>query len=79
MLYAQKKQYAQQSQEAYKRGDKAQAKTLSLKAKEVEAKAQAAQAKAAEEVYQHNNAGRDDGMIDLHGLYVAEAEAVAER
>ena len=78
-LYRQRKELAAQSQEAYRRGDKAGAKVLSNKAKEALHRAEQAQARAAQEVFQKNNGNRSDGMVDLHGLYVAEAEAVAER
>ena len=42
-LFKQRKMFAQQSQEAYRRGDMAGAKALSMKAKDCERKAHAAQ------------------------------------
>ena len=78
-LFRLRKQLAIESQEAYRKGDGAKAKQLSSQAKLVQRKAEAAQARAAEEVFRGTNADRRDGMIDLHGLYVGEAESVAER
>ena len=37
------------------------------------------QARAADAIFQLNNATRGDGAVDLHGLYVAEAESIADR
>ncbi|GAX80938.1 hypothetical protein CEUSTIGMA_g8373.t1 [Chlamydomonas eustigma] len=78
-LYCQRNEIKQRSQEAYRRGDGHAAKMLSTEAKEIDRQAKEAQAKVAQEIFDQNNCQRCDGMVDLHGLHVAEAEAVAEK
>ncbi len=78
-MYARRNELYQQSQEAWHRGDRRLAKELSLEAKEAERQAKHARDEHAAEIFERNNRERTDGMIDLHGLYVKEAEQQAER
>ncbi|MCO5566393.1 hypothetical protein L7F22_020070 [Adiantum nelumboides] len=68
------------SREAWRLGNKVEAKSLSNAAK-VQAKLMVeANEKAAETLFNKNNAQRDVGVLDLHGLFVKEAiEKVEER
>lgn len=69
-----------QSQQAYKSGDGARAKELSNQAKEHERKMEEYNQQASNYIFRANNSpGRVEGdCIDLHGLYVEEAERVLE-
>lgn len=67
------------SQQAYKRGDKKAAGELSAQAKKQYAIAEQYNAKAAEYVFIENNRDSDDNDIDLHGLYVKEAEYILKQ
>ncbi|MCO5566394.1 hypothetical protein L7F22_020071 [Adiantum nelumboides] len=68
------------SREAWRLGNKKEAKSLSDAAK-AQAKLMAeANQKAAEMLFNKNNATRDVGVLDLHGLFVKEAvEKVEQR
>ncbi|KIX92346.1 uncharacterized protein Z520_11954 [Fonsecaea multimorphosa CBS 102226] len=71
----------QRSQEAYANGDGAAAHALSQEGKEHGAKMEMYNKQAAEFIFRENNA---DGRvaadtIDLHGLYVEEAEEILEQ
>lgn len=71
--------YFAQSQAAYSCGDGKLAKDLSNLGKKEAALMDKANKEAADLFFARNNAGRTDGMIDLHGLFVKEAIAVVER
>ena len=60
-------------QEAFKSGNKAEAKQLSDKGKQEGALMEDANKKASDAVFHEKNDGRDAHTIDLHGLYVDEA------
>lgn len=64
-------EYMRQSQEAWKRGDKGEAKRLSDLGKEEGAKVDAANRKARDAIL--NPQDLKAGTIDLHGLHVQEA------
>lgn len=64
---------ARQSQEAYQRGDGAEASQLSQEAKRHEAQADAYNKQASEFIFRANNSQQAGDVIDLHGLYVQEA------
>lgn len=68
-----RKRLAEESQRAYKSGDKAKAHELSEKAKKKLAEADDLNMQAAEYVFVQNNADSSSNEIDLHGLYVKEA------
>ena len=70
---------SKQSQSAYKQGNKAEAHELSVKSKQMMQKAIDADRKAAEYVFKENNADSAQDEIDLHGLYVLEAEWILQR
>ena len=63
---------AQQSQQAYQRGDKETAHTLSKEKKHWQQKQEAANEQAATVILQLQHWKRD-GTLDLHGLYLEEA------
>lgn len=73
IAYKKREQLSQQSQEAFKSGDKSKAHELSQRAKEQLRIAEENNRKAAEYVFIENNKDSDDNDIDLHGLYVKEA------
>jgi DNA-nicking Smr family endonuclease len=68
-----------QSQLAYHSGDKSQAKTLSNKKATLYAQMNGKNDQAAELIFEHFNQGRSNNIIDLHGLYVAEALKYLQR
>ncbi|KAI0461091.1 hypothetical protein LJB42_001422 [Komagataella kurtzmanii] len=70
---------SKQSQEAYQSGDGERAHQLSVKAKEYLAQADRYNRQAAEYVFVENNADSEDHEIDLHGLYVREAEYIVKQ
>ncbi|AET37959.1 Smr domain-containing protein Ecym_2210 [Eremothecium cymbalariae DBVPG len=74
-----RQQLSQQSQEAYKEGDGARAKELSEKAKKYLKEAERYNMQAAEYVFTENNADSKSDEIDLHGLYVKEAQWILQR
>lgn len=77
--YSKRAELAHRSQEAYKAGDKKRAGELSAEAKQQLAIAEQNNAKAAEYVFIENNRDSDDNDIDLHGLYVKEAEYILKQ
>ncbi|KAK9241332.1 hypothetical protein V1525DRAFT_334957 [Lipomyces kononenkoae] len=68
----------QRAHEAYERGDGAEAKQLSQQGKQHGANMDRYNTQAAEFVFRLNNADSDADEIDLHGLYVKEAEDYLE-
>ncbi|SJM83722.1 related to Smr domain-containing protein YPL199C [Zygosaccharomyces bailii] len=77
--YSQRKKLSHESQIAYKKGQKAKAHELSEEAKRQQTKAENFNLQAAEYVFVQNNADSASDEIDLHGLYVKEAEWVLKR
>ena len=73
-LYKKKNQLSQQSQNAYQSGDKQKAHELSEQSKKILSQAENYNRQAAEYVFRENNADSAEDEIDLHGLYVKEAE-----
>lgn len=73
-LYKKRHELSQQSQAAYKSGDGQKAHELSEESKKILDKAEDCNQKAAEYVFRENNADSAEDEIDLHGLYVKEAE-----
>lgn len=73
-LYKKRNQLSQQSQAAYKSGDGKKAHDLSEKAKQVLDEAENYNRQAAAYVFRENNTDSAEDEIDLHGLYVKEAE-----
>ncbi|RDB16984.1 hypothetical protein Hypma_002677 [Hypsizygus marmoreus] len=65
----------EQSRQAYDRGDKAEAKTLSNRGKEHQRKMETLNKQASDWIFIENNKDSKPGEIDLHGLYVKEAIA----
>lgn len=78
-LFQRRNQLSQQSQAAYKQGDGKRAHELSEEAKKVVAQADDYNRKAAEFVFRENNEDSKPDEIDLHGLYVKEAEWILQR
>ena len=78
-LYTKRQQLSQQSQQAYKQGDKQRAHELSEELKKILDKAEEFNRKAAEYVFRENNEDSGPDEIDLHGLYVKEAEWILQR
>lgn len=78
-LYQKRNTLSQQSQQAYKQGDKGRAGELSQQAKKIAEEAEDNNRKAAEFVFRENNADSAEDEIDLHGLYVKEAEWILQR
>ncbi|KAF9549724.1 hypothetical protein EC957_002788 [Mortierella hygrophila] len=68
-----RQQYSQQSQTAYKSGNGAKAKELSLKAKEYGREMDRYNNMARDMVFKLNNTNRPSNELDLHGLKVREA------
>ena len=66
-------QLAQQSQQAFKRGNKLEATKLSKEGKLFKNLANKENQIAAEKIFTQLNRDKSDNEIDLHGLYVAEA------
>ncbi|KAI1116222.1 DUF1771-domain-containing protein [Nemania sp. NC0429] len=64
----------QRAHEAYERGDGATAKQLSNEGKQHAAKADEWFGKASNSAFQTNNVNTENDVIDLHGLYVTEAQ-----
>lgn len=67
------------SKDAYRHGDGARAKDLSIEGNMHQHQMEQLNAQAAEWIYAANNADSPPGTIDLHGLYVKEALAKAEQ
>ncbi|KAK6198643.1 uncharacterized protein RJT21DRAFT_517 [Scheffersomyces amazonensis] len=78
-LYDKRKQLSSQSQQAYKSGDGQRAHELSEQAKKVLAQAEDYNRQAAQYVFRENNTDSGPDEIDLHGLYVKEAEYVLQQ
>lgn len=72
---------ASESQQAYQRGDGAEAHRLSQEGKKHAAQADAYNKQASEYIFRENNAVGRNGSdtIDLHGQYVEEAEQILEQ
>lgn len=77
--YDKRNQLSQLSQKAYKSGNKQEAHALSVKAKNELEIAEGYNNKAAEYVFIENNRDSDSNDIDLHGLYVKEAEYILKQ
>lgn len=73
-LYQKKNKLSQESQAAYKAGDGGRAHDLSEQAHLVQEEAEKYNRQAAEYVFRENNEDSAEDEIDLHGLYVKEAE-----
>ncbi|CAB4255345.1 Smr domain-containing protein KABA2_06S03322 [Maudiozyma barnettii] len=73
------KQLSAESQQAYKNGDKGRAKQLSDKSHQEHRQFQQLNNRAAEFVFVENNKDSMSNEIDLHGLYVSEAEYVVKK
>lgn len=78
-LYEKKNKLSQQSQNAYQLGDKQKAHELSEQLKKLVAEAENYNRQAAEYVFRENNADLASDEIDLHGLYVKEAEWIMQK
>jgi DNA-nicking Smr family endonuclease len=65
--------YSQQSQQAFKRGDKQLAKTLSKQSKKFKSLAIEENQAAAKKIFEFHNANKNNNEVDLHGLFVSEA------
>ncbi|EJD02999.1 Smr-domain-containing protein [Fomitiporia mediterranea MF3/22] len=61
------------SRAAYSRGDGAEAKELSNRAKGLKSEKERLDREAAEWIFEQNNKGREPGEVDLHGLRAEEA------
>ncbi|KAK6457360.1 uncharacterized protein RJT20DRAFT_127578 [Scheffersomyces xylosifermentans] len=77
-VYKKKNSLSQKSQQAYKNGDKQRAHELSEQAKLLANEAEGYNRQAAEYVFRENNADSGPDEIDLHGLYVKEAEWILQ-
>ncbi|SCV01286.1 LAMI_0G10506g1_1 [Lachancea mirantina] len=78
--YDAQKKLSAQSQRAYRAGDKADAHRLSEQAKQQLSHAQQLNLQAAEYVFTQNNAdSASNHQIDLHGLYVKEAQWILQK
>lgn len=73
-LYEKRHELSEQSQAAYKRGDGQKAHELSVESKKILDQAEDYNQQAAEYVFRENNTDSAEDEIDLHGLYVKEAE-----
>lgn len=77
--YLKKKLLSQKSQDAYKLGDKQAAHEYSEQLKQALADAENYSRQAAEYVFRENNTDSAEDEIDLHGLYVKEAEWIVQQ
>lgn len=68
--------FFERSQAAYRQNKGAEAKSLSNQGKEEERLMQNANQRASQAAFKRNNASAEPDFVDLHGLYVREAEAV---
>ncbi|PVH15037.1 uncharacterized protein CXQ87_005316 [Candidozyma duobushaemuli] len=78
-MYEKRKKLSNQSQQAYQNGDKQKAHELSEESKKILAQAENYNRQAAEYVFRENNADSAEDEIDLHGLYVKEAEWIMQK
>ncbi|CCE63380.1 hypothetical protein TPHA_0E02900 [Tetrapisispora phaffii CBS 4417] len=74
-----RKQYSQDSQNAYKSGDHKKAKEFSEKSKEQNKIAEGYNLQAAEYAFATNNADSESDEIDLHGLFVKEVQWILQK
>lgn len=72
-LYDKRHKLSQQSQQAYKSGNKQKAHELSEQSKKLLTEAEYYNHQAAEYVFRENNTDSAEDEIDLHGLFVKEA------
>ncbi|QPG75274.1 hypothetical protein FOA43_002625 [Brettanomyces nanus] len=79
LAYGKRSSLSQKSQAAYKSRDARKAKLLSEQAKQMAAEGDRYNAMAAEYVFLENNRDSDENDIDLHGLYVREAEYILKQ
>lgn len=79
LAISRKQHLSSESQKAYQRGDKQEAHALSEQAKQAQAESDRLNQQAAEYVFRENNADSAGDEIDLHGLYVKEAEWVLQK
>ncbi|MCJ1471316.1 hypothetical protein MMC07_009964 [Pseudocyphellaria aurata] len=70
--------FLEKSQQAYRQNKGAEAKALSLQGKEEARLMEEANRRASEASFAANNANVEADFIDLHGLYVREAEVVSD-
>ncbi|KAI3404521.2 hypothetical protein KGF56_002713 [Candida oxycetoniae] len=77
--YKKQNALSQQSQAAYKKGDGQRAHELSEQSKQALNQAEYYSQQAAEYVFRENNADSAFDEIDLHGLYVKEAEWILQK
>lgn len=77
--YKKRSHLSLESQKAFKRGDKARAHDLSEQAKAALQQAENYNRQAAEYVFRENNSDSAGDEIDLHGLYVKEAEYILQQ
>ena len=68
--------FYERSQAAYQQHNGAEAKALSLEGKKETQLMEEANRKASEAAFKLNNVSAEENVIDLHGLYVSEAERV---
>lgn len=78
-MYEKRKKLLNQLQQAYQNGDKQKAHELSEELKKILAQAENYNRQAAEYVFRENNADSAEDEIDLHGLYVKEAEWIMQK
>ncbi|PSK33412.1 hypothetical protein C7M61_005290 [Candidozyma pseudohaemuli] len=78
-MYEKRKKLLNQLQQAYQSGDKQKAHELSEELKKILAQAENYNRQAAEYVFRENNADSAEDEIDLHGLYVKEAEWIMQK
>lgn len=78
-LYDKRNECSQQSQKAYKNGDKQRAHELSVQLQQYLEQAEDYNKRAAEYVFVQNNADSEADEIDLHGLYVKEAKWILQK
>jgi DNA-nicking Smr family endonuclease len=70
---------SKQSQWEYRFGSKSEAKKLSTEKEALYNEMHEKNHQAAKRIFEHYNRGRPAGVIDLHGLYVAEALEYLQR
>lgn len=77
--YGRRQKLSHQSQAAYRSGEKAKAHELSEESKQELVRAEDYNLQAAEYVFRQNNADSASDEIDLHGLYVKEAQWILKK
>lgn len=78
-LYKKRNELSQLSQRAYQSGDKQKAHSYSIELKKVLNQAESYNRQAAEYVFRENNADSASDEIDLHGLFIKEAEWILQQ